>query len=129
MRKVVIAVLATLCVGGAGAAAKWGPTWSEVTGERYSKATMHAASAIIKSVDGRHYTTRVVKLEPGERLLVVQSPDRKGFRGSDRELKLMIEPCIRYYINAQFKSSVGTEWEPTVAKKEPIAGCKRPAAA
>ena len=44
---------------------KWGPTWSEVTGTRYFRATMNRAPAIIKSVDGRNYVDRIVKIEPG----------------------------------------------------------------
>jgi hypothetical protein len=103
---------------------KWGPTWSEVTGYRYSKAKSHRLPAIIKSVDGRDYAERVVKIDPGERTIVVQSPPRKGFRGSDQTLKLTIEPCKRYYINAQFHSSVGPDWQAVVDYVEPVAGCK-----
>ena len=103
---------------------KWGPTWSEVTGYRYSKAKMNRLPAIIKSIDGRDTTFRVTKMDPGERTIVVQSPQRKGFRGSDQTLKMMIEPCKRYYINAQFESSVGSDWEAVVDYVEPIAGCK-----
>jgi hypothetical protein len=108
--------------------AKWGPTWSELTGERYSKVTMNNEDAIIKSVDGRHYTSRVVKIDPGQRVIVVQSPARKGFRGSDQTLDLEIEPCVRYYITAQFESAVGPDWHPIVSRREPIPGCKTSAA-
>ena len=103
---------------------KWGPTWSEVTGARYSRVTMNRAPAIIKSVDGRNYATRLVKIEPGQRTVVVQSPPRQGFSGSDRNMAMNIAPCKRYYVNAQFVSSVGPEWKPVVAYVEQIAGCK-----
>ena len=122
--KRLVCCLAIALLPVSASAARWGPTWSEVSGERYSKATMHRYPAVIKSVDGRHYTDRVLKIEPGSRTIVVQSPMRKGFRGSDQELKLDIEPCKRYYVNAQFKSGTGPDWEPVVAKVEPIAGCK-----
>jgi hypothetical protein len=105
---------------------KWGPTWGEITGSRYSRAKMHRLPAIIKSIDGKHYLDRVVKIEPGERTIVIQSPNRKGFRGSDQTLNLAIEPCKRYYINAQFESSVGTDWQAVVDYVEPIPGCKVP---
>ena len=108
--------------------AKWGPTWSELTGERYSKVTMNNEDAIIKSVDGRHYASRVVKIDLGQRVIVVQSPARKGFRGSDQTLNLEIEPCMRYYITAQFESAVGPDWHPVVSRREPIPGCKTSAA-
>src|ERR1700688_4728429 len=72
---------------------KWGPTWSEVTGYRYSKAKMNRLPAIIKSIDGQDTTFRVVKMDPGERTIRVQSPQRKGFMGNDKTLQLTIEPC------------------------------------
>jgi hypothetical protein len=118
-----------LAAGGAGALTKWGPTWSEITGERLDRTSAHRFPGIIKSVDGRHYTDRRVKVEPGERVVVVQSPPRKGFQGTDKELRLTIEPCKRYYINAQFASGVGQDWEPVVERTEPIAGCKLEGAA
>ena len=103
---------------------KWGPTWSEVTGTRYFRATMNRAPAIIKSVDGRNYTDRIVKIEPGKRMVVVQSPPRRRFQGSNKHITLDIAPCKRYYINAQFDSSVGPEWKPVVAYVESIPGCR-----
>jgi hypothetical protein len=122
-------LLAFCAAAGAALGEKWGPTWSEVTGYRYSKAKMHRLPAIIKSIDGQDTTFRVVKMDPGERTIVVQSPQRKGFHGSDQTLKLTIEPCKRYYINAQFESSVGPDWQAVVDYVEPIAGCKVTAAA
>jgi hypothetical protein len=125
MRKILMsATLLAFCAADATALEKWGPTWSEVTGYRYSKATLNRAPAIIKSVDGRHYTTRVVKIGPGQRTIVVQSLRRRGFNGSDKALQLTIEPCKRYYINTQFANSVGPDWEPVVDYVEPVAGCK-----
>jgi hypothetical protein len=106
--------------------AKWGPTWSELSGERYSKVAKNTFHAIVKSVDGRHYTDKVVKVEPGVHRVVVQSPNRKGFKGSDEAMELAIEPCVRYYINAEFETSVGAAWKPVIAYKERVAGCKLP---
>jgi hypothetical protein len=120
------ALVVTLVAAGTAMAqpAKWGPTWSEVTGKRESKVTMNNYDAIIKSVDGRHDTSRVVKIEPGKRTIVVQSPTRKGFRGSDQTMELAAEPCVRYYVTAQFESGVGPDWHPVVSRREPIPGCK-----
>ncbi|HEY7943936.1 MAG TPA: hypothetical protein VIH15_05490 [Casimicrobiaceae bacterium] len=103
---------------------KWGPTWSEVTGSRYHRAILNRRPAIVKSVDGRDYLDRIVKIEPGKREITVQSPSRKGFRGSDAQMQLDIAPCKRYYLNAQFASGAGVEWKPVVDYVEPIAGCK-----
>ncbi|HEY2817384.1 MAG TPA: hypothetical protein VGK44_09670 [Casimicrobiaceae bacterium] len=124
--KIVAAVLlwSALYTVDASAVEKWGPTWSEVTGTRYSRITMNRSPAIIKSIDGRNYTTRVIKIEPGRRTVVVQAPPRQGLTGFDKHMPLDIAPCKRYYINAQFDSSVGPQWKPVVAYVERIAGCK-----
>lgn len=119
-----LAFALTLHVADAAALEKWGPTWSEVTGARYYRTVMNRAPAIIKSVDGRNYTERIVKIEPGHRTVVVQSPPRGGFSGTNKHMTMDIAPCKRYYINTQFDSSVGPEWKPVIAYVERIAGCK-----
>ena len=103
---------------------KWGPTWSEVTGNLWSRTQMNREASVISQIDGRSQTKRIVKAEPGKRSIVMRSPMRKGFSGSDATLDVNLEPCKRYYINAQFKSGTGPDWEPVIAKVEPIAGCK-----
>lgn len=114
----------------AGAVEKWGPTWSEVTGNLYlhPTATMHREAAIIRQIDGRYDTSRIVKTEPGKHRVVVEPPMRKGFTGSAATLDLEIAPCKRYYVNAQFKSGTGADWEPVIGYVETIAGCKVPGA-
>ena len=117
--------VAILLIPVAGAnAAMWGPTWSELSGSQYNKAALDRRPAIIKSVDGRSYTDRIVKVEPGRRTVVLQSIKRKGFQGSDATLELDIAPCKRYYLNAQFASSVGPEWKPVIDYVDDITGCK-----
>lgn len=111
----------------AGAVERWGPTWSEVTGVQWSKTTLNLTGAIIKSIDGKTETDRVVKAEPGKRTIVVQSPTRKGFSGTDATVEIDLAPCKRYYINAQFESGTGRDWKPALAMVETIAGCKVPA--
>ena len=121
------ALLTALALGPSLACAqKWGPTWSEVTGQLYSRTELNRTPAIIKSIDGRHSLDRVVRSDSGPRKVVVQSPTRKGLQGSDVTLDMTLEPCKRYYINAQFKSGAGTDWEPVVAHVEAVPGCKTP---
>jgi hypothetical protein len=103
---------------------KWGDTWSEVTGTRYHEAILNRRPAIIKSVDGRDYVDRIVKIEPGKHEITVQSLKRKGFQGSDAQMQIDVQPCKRYYLNAQFASGVGVEWKPVVDYVDTIAGCK-----
>jgi hypothetical protein len=122
------ATLLALFASDANAAEKWGPTWSEVTGNLWSKTQMNRTAAIIKRVDGRDKTDRVVKIEPGKRSIVVAPPMRKGFTGDDATLDVELAPCQRYYINAQFASGTGTDWKPVLAKVETIPGCKAPKA-
>ena len=123
----VLALAALVSSVDAGAIQKWGPTWSEVTGAQWSKAKLNLTGAIIKSIDGRSETDRVVKAEPGKHTIVVQSPTRKGFSGTDATLEMELAPCKRYYLNAQFKSGTGRDWEPVLAMVETVAGCKVPA--
>jgi hypothetical protein len=108
---------------------RWGPTWSEVSGVLYHRTTINRTPAIIKRIDGVDKTQKPIKAEPGMREIVVQSPTRKGFRGSDETMHLNLEPCKRYYINAQFESGTGPRWEPVISEVETIAGCKLPAQA
>ena len=103
---------------------KIGPTWSEVTGQRYTRTTMNRMPAIVKSIDGDDTTFKSTKVMPGDRLIRLQSPSRKGFQGTDQELRLTVEPCKRYYLNAQFASSVSRDWQPVIDHVEIIPGCK-----
>jgi hypothetical protein len=130
MKSLLASSLPAIALGAAVAVSaqpeKWGPTWSELSGERYSKVAKNTFHAIVKSVDGRHHTGKVVKVEPGVHRVVVQSPNRQGFRGSDEAMELAIEPCMRYYINAEFESSVGAAWKPVIAYRERVPGCRLP---
>jgi hypothetical protein len=124
--KVLVAGVAVLAAAQPGAAVleKWGPTWSEVTGNKYSTTVMNREAAVISTIDGRTETARIVKTAPGKHAIVVRSPMRKGFAGTDVALEMNLEACKRYYINAQFTSGVGKDWEPVIDHVEPIAGCR-----
>ncbi len=128
LQPILALILIALAGDAAAALARWGPTWSEVTGNRFPTARMHLEPAVISRIDGASQTSRIVKVEPGKHEVVVRSPMRKGFQGSDVKLNLDIEPCKRYYLNAQFKHSTGPDWEPVIAMVEPVSGCKLPSA-
>lgn len=109
----------------------WGPTWSEVTGQRYNVTIPNRRPAIIDRVDnqGSFPDPNLIRIEPGERRLVVQGP-APGWAGGP-PLHVMIlnaEPCKRYYINAQFATTITQEWTPVIDFVEPISGCQIPAA-
>lgn len=122
----VIAALATAAAVPAAAATpeKWGPTWSEVTGAQYTRATKNRAPAIVLSIDGIDTLKKIVKVEPGKRTVRLQAPPKGRFDGTDQNYDLVLEPCKRYYLNAQFRSTLGGEWDPVVDQVERISGCK-----
>ncbi|HEY1325624.1 MAG TPA: hypothetical protein VGI14_01710 [Casimicrobiaceae bacterium] len=111
---------------GALAAEKVGPTWSEITGAQYTRTKLNRMQGIVKDIDGEDTLKKVTKIRPGDHVIRLQSPTRKGSSGSDQNVKLTVEPCKRYYLNAQFASSVGKDWEPVVDHVESIPGCKMP---
>ena len=102
----------------------WGPTWSEVTGVRYNRVIADRWPARIVAVGDSSLLTMPYKVEPGTYTVVVESPRHSGFAGTLQEMRLDIKPCLRYYINAQFRDPVQPEWTPVVDEAEPIAGCR-----
>ena len=109
----------------------WGPTWSELTGQRFNMTIPNRRPAIIDRVDnqGSFVDPNLIRVEPGERRLVVQGP-APGWPGGPplHVMMLNVEPCKRYYINAQFENTITQEWRPVVDFVEPISGCQLPAA-
>jgi hypothetical protein len=117
------------CIAAAGAIVAgcqtWGPTWSELSGARYTRVDPDRAAAILVAAgDESIGSVTPFRVAPGKYRIVVQSPVHNRFRGSDKDLELDIAPCKRYYINAQFANPVGPDWTPVVDYVETIAGCK-----
>ncbi len=111
--------------------ATWGPTWSEITGQRFNMTIVNRRPAIIDRVDneGAFPNPNLIKVEPGMRRLVVQGP-APGWAGGPplHVMMLNVEPCRRYYINAQFQNTITQEWAPVVDYVESIPGCQLPMA-
>jgi hypothetical protein len=122
--KRLIALLLGLLAGGC---ATYGPTWSEISGERYYNLTvLNRRPAIIEKVDGSSaYPSYPIKLEPGKHAIELGGPAR-GWPGGAalHTLTLDLEPCKRYYLNAQFNNPFDPTWAPVVDYVEPIAGCR-----
>ena len=123
-----------LCLAVAAAAASvagcqtWGPTWSELSGARYTAAVPDRREAIlIRAGDDTIGSVTPYKLAPGKYQIQLQSPEHNRFRGSIKTMSLDVEPCRRYYLNAQFDNPVSPDWKPVVDYVESIAGCKAPA--
>jgi hypothetical protein len=104
----------------------WGPTWSELTGQRYNVTILNRRPAIIDRVDdrGSFPNPNLIKIEPGEHRLVVQGP-APGWAGGPplHVMMLNAEPCKRYYINAQFDNTIAQQWTPVIDYVEPIGDC------
>jgi len=126
MRKLVlIAVSATLA-----GCQTWGPTWSEVTGVRHFRTELNRMPTIIEQVDGRSASPAGIgepnRIEPGRRVLTLSTvPPAPASAGGWRihEFVLDAEPCMRYFVNAQFDSRLGSDWVPVIDFSERIAGC------
>jgi hypothetical protein len=102
-------------------------TWSELTGNRIYRAKVYREQATIKAVGGKESGgVRLVKISPGKHKILVESPYRRSAGNVGREIELNLAPCRRYYINAQFKDAVTSQWEPVVARVELIPGCSTP---
>ena len=104
-----------------------GPTWSELSGARYYNRTiLDRRPLIIERVDGESTPVRVpIKIAPGRHEITVSSLRHGEFRGGIlSQLTLDIEPCKRYYINAQYPDPVQPRYTPVVDYVEPISGCR-----
>jgi hypothetical protein len=103
----------------------WGPTWSEITGDRYTRIDPDRRPAILIRVGNESIgTVMPYRVAPGTYRVVVQAPPHRGFSGSEQPMSLAIEACKRYYINAQFENRTGPQWTPVIDHVETIAGCR-----
>lgn len=120
--KLITAALLALSAGGC---ATYGPTWSEISGNRYHFTTLDRRSAIIEKVDGySSYVQYPIKVEPGPHEIVMQGPAPRWPGGTVlHTMSLELEPCKRYYLNAQFDNPVQPRWTPVIDHVESIAGC------
>lgn len=122
MSKAIVIAMALL----AGGCATYGPTWSEISGAQYyNRTTLNLRPAIIEKVDGySSYASYPIKIEPGRHEIVMQGPKLNWPGGTPlHTMTLNIEPCKRYYLNAQFDNPVEPHWTPVVSYIEEIAGC------
>ena len=128
MRKTKLLLLAPALLGATllPGCQTWGPTWSELTGQRYNVTIMNRRPASINMVDnqGAFVDPNLVRVEPGKHRIVLQAVAPGWPGGPDLEvMNLDVEPCKRYYLNAQFQNTISPNWTPVVDFVEPIAGC------
>ena len=97
-------------------------------GHRYRKTIENRYPGIINMVGDQGAT----RAHTGNRSRSRRAPARSSwsscsphghFGGSTKTMRLTLEPCKRYYLNAQFADWVIPEWEPVVDYVESIGGC------
>jgi hypothetical protein len=105
----------------------WGPTWSELSGARYSTGEIHQyrRPAVIERVDDQGaFAQYPVKMIPGPHRIVLGGPAPRWPGGTELKVFMLdAEPCKRYYINAQFLNNIQPEWTPVIDYVDDIAGC------
>lgn len=103
-----------------------GPTWSELTGVRYHRAVLDRQGLIIVRVDGESTPIRLpIRIAPGPHEITVESLPHGHFRaGYQERITVDVQPCRRYYINAQYRDPIQPRYTPVVDEVEPIAGCR-----
>jgi hypothetical protein len=124
MKSLTFAVL--LLAPATALAGMWWPAWSEVTGVRYRTTIAERWPSRIVAVGGELLLVAPYHVTPGLHRIVVESPRHDSFPGTLQTFELRLEPCVRYYINAQFDGPVGPGWRPVVDTTQTIPGCPLP---
>ena len=126
MKSRMAAVLAVACLPAVADCGSLWPAWSEVTGIRYKNTIAERWPARIVSVGGQLLLVLPYRVQPGTQRVVVESPRHDGYPGTLQAFEITLEPCIRYYINAQFDAPTGQGWRPVIDTTEIIPGCPMP---
>jgi len=123
MRKLLLLSLPVVLLAGC---QTWGDTWSEVTGVKWYDNEAYRRPSIIERVDGTSPLRQTyIRIEPGRRELTLRGTDPCWVDGGGRhDLTIDVQPCKRYYVNAQYTSKASPDWKPVIDYVWDIAGCK-----
>ena len=100
--------------------------WSIITTDHAPSADYKTLPVIVNRVDDRNADTQrnEAVVEAGSHQVTIDVRPRKGFPATQHTFELMTEPCTRYYVAAELKTTVGQEWKPVVRSKERIGECE-----
>jgi|SRR6267378_3438485 len=90
---------------------------SYLYGNRTIRTNLHTFPTQITAVDGVSTLSgeNPVRVEPGEHVISLVTAPAAGFRlPEQREIKLLVEPCRRYYIVAERESRLHQNWKPVI---------------
>ena len=98
--------------------------YSQLSGYKYFRAPIDTYPVQIVRVDGHDTLDTLVYVEPGVRQVTVQGPP-DGLRhfGEQRSIALEVAPCTRYYLVAQKRNRLLSDFSIKVDYQEPIGGC------
>ena len=78
----------------------------------------------VVSVDGSIQFSMPVQIAPGERDLVLEAmSSRSAFGSRQKNVRLKIAPCTRYFLLAQRDSPMQADWQLTIHSTEIVSAC------
>lgn len=76
------------------------------------------------SVDGSIKFSMPVQIAPGERDLVLEAmPSRSALGSKQKNVRLKIAPCTRYFLLAQRDSPMQADWQLNIHSTEIVSAC------
>jgi len=121
-----ILLLPALLASFAAIAGPYDQPWSIITTDRSPSADYKLLPVIVNRVDEVNADTQLNRsvVQPGPHQVTIDVPPRKGFPASQHTFALTTEPCTRYYVAAQLRTTTGQEWTPVVRSRERIGECE-----
>lgn len=119
-------LLPALLASFAAIAGPYDQPWSIITTDRSPSADYKLLPVIVNRVDEVNADTQLNRsvVQPGPHQVTIDVPPRKGFPASQHTFALTTEPCTRYYVAAQLRTTTGQEWTPVVRSRERIGECE-----
>ena len=97
---------------------------SYLDGHLLDRATLNRYGVRIVSVDGQIMLTNPVQVAPGPHHLVIEARPGEGARVPvQQSFVLKVEPCTRYYLAADRRSPLLSDWQLVVERTEPVGSC------